>query len=619
MKKISTSLVASFFLATNLFSTDTLETITVTSATKTEQSIKDVTSNIDVITAEEIEEKHYTTVVDALNTIPGISFTSNGGIGQPTSVYLRGMDSNKTLVLIDGIRYNDPTGLSGANFAHLMITDIERIEVIKGAQSSIWGADASAGVINIITKKAKEGTFTNISTEYGSYNFKKVNAGVSHKNKKFDVKLNVLRVDTDGFTSISPKGSDIDDFEDDEYKNTSIDLKAGYNFNENNRLSVGHNIIKSKTNYDSILSDASWNTDPIASANSKAKVKSNNSYSNINYENVNSFATTNVYANRSTFERRDDNPSISDFDGSVDEYGIKTTIPYLDNSSFITVGADYKEYEHENNLKKTYDSKAIYLTNNNKFFNDNTIFTQSLRFDDYDKFDDKTTGKVGIKQYIVDELNISSNYGTGYNVPTIYQLFEPAQDWGWGPSPVGNADLQPEKTKGYDIGIEYKGFSITYFHTKVNNMISWGNGYENIDGDSKLKGTEIAYKNGITEDIFLNLGYTNLSAKDADDERLINRPKNKFTFGADYYGIEKFHFNVNGEYIGSRKSVGFVDYNENVKTGNYTLWNTVINYEINKNFSAFIKVNNIFDKQYQVLDGYATEERSGYLGVKATF
>lgn len=233
MKKISTSLVASFFLATNLFSTDTLETITVTSATKTEQSIKDVTSNIDVITTEEIEEKHYTTVVDALNTIPGISFTSNGGIGQPTSVYLRGMDSNKTLVLIDGIRYNDPTGLSGANFAHLMITDIERIEVIKGAQSSIWGADASAGVINIITKKAKEGTFTNISTEYGSYNFKKVNAGVSHKNKKFDVKLNVLRVDTDGFTSISPKGSDIDDFEDDEYKNTSIDLKAGYNFNEN--------------------------------------------------------------------------------------------------------------------------------------------------------------------------------------------------------------------------------------------------------------------------------------------------------------------------------------------------------------------------------------------------
>ncbi|XPS41015.1 TonB-dependent receptor domain-containing protein [Aliarcobacter butzleri] len=162
--------------------------------------------------------------------------------------------------------------------------------------------------------------------------------------------------------------------------------------------------------------------------------------------------------------------AYSDFDGSVDEYGIKTTIPYLDNSSFITVGGDYKEYEHENNLKKTgYDSKAIYLTNNNKFFNDNTIFTQSLRFDDYDKFDDKTTGKVGVKQYIVDELNISSNYGTGYNVPTIYQLFEPAQDLGWGPSPVGNDDLQPEKTKGYDIGIEYKGFSITYFHTKVNN------------------------------------------------------------------------------------------------------------------------------------------------------
>ena len=143
-KKISTSLVASFLLATNLFSAQELESITVTSATKTSQSIKDVTSNIDVITSEEIEARHFTTVVEALNTLSGISYVSNGGMGNTSNVYLRGMDSKGILVLIDGVRYQDPSNTSGAAFSHLMVSDIERIEVIKGAQSSVWGGNCSA-------------------------------------------------------------------------------------------------------------------------------------------------------------------------------------------------------------------------------------------------------------------------------------------------------------------------------------------------------------------------------------------------------------------------------------------------------------------------------------------
>ncbi|MGB5793950.1 TonB-dependent receptor, partial [Poseidonibacter sp.] len=148
-KKISTSLVASLLIATNLYSNENLETITVTSATKSTQSIKDVTSNVEVITKDEIEERHFTTVSEALNTLAGINVISNGGIGNTSSVFLRGMSSKRILVLIDGIKVNDVTSSSGAQFEHLLINEIEKIEVIKGAQSGIWGADASAGVINI--------------------------------------------------------------------------------------------------------------------------------------------------------------------------------------------------------------------------------------------------------------------------------------------------------------------------------------------------------------------------------------------------------------------------------------------------------------------------------------
>ncbi|MBK6302488.1 MAG: TonB-dependent receptor [Arcobacter sp.] len=138
------------------------------------------------------------------------------------------------------------------------------------------------------------------------------------------------------------------------------------------------------------------------------------------------------------------------------EYGVNTSINYL-TSSNVTLGADYKKFENKANLNKDYNNKGIFISNTNKFFDDKTIFTQALRYDKYSDFDNKTTGKIGIKQYIVDDLNISSNYGTGYNVPNLYQLHDV-----W----AGNDTLQPEKTKSYDVSIGYKGFSVTYFNTK---------------------------------------------------------------------------------------------------------------------------------------------------------
>src|SRR5574344_270989 len=242
MKKINVSLVASFLIATNLYSqqTSSLDEITISSATKSEEKLKNVTANVDVITAEDIESRKFKTVIEALNSLSGVSISSNGGIGQTSSVYLRGMDSKRTLVLIDGIRYNDPSGFGGANFEHLMINDIERIEVIKGAQSSIWGADASAGVINIITKSSQDGTHGNATIEYGRYNSKIARANISHKNENFDAKLGVTRVDTDGFSAIAPKSSEAKKYEKDGYENTTIDLKLGYNFDDSNRVSLAY-------------------------------------------------------------------------------------------------------------------------------------------------------------------------------------------------------------------------------------------------------------------------------------------------------------------------------------------------------------------------------------------
>ncbi|MGJ0289383.1 TonB-dependent receptor [Aliarcobacter cryaerophilus] len=602
INKRKISLVASFLLATNLYSQQTsLDEITISSATKSEEKLKNVTANVDVITAEDIESRKFKTVAEALQTIAGIQVSQSGGIGQQTSLFLRGMDSKKTLVLIDGIRYNDPSG-NGANFEHLMINDIERIEVIKGAQSSIWGADASAGVINIITKSAKDGTHGNATVEYGKYNSKTTKANISHKNENFDAKLSATRVDTDGFSAISPKSSEAKNYEDDGYENTTVNLKLGYNFDQNNRVSASYEIIDTKVDYDN---EIGWPVDLVKSADDLSKAKTKTHLANLTYENRNDIALTKVYTNYSDFKRTYTD-GTSKYKGTIKEYGVNTSIDYL-NSSNLTIGADYKKFENKANIDKEYNNKGIFISNTNKFFDDKTIFTQALRYDKYSDFDNKTTGKIGIKQYIVDELNISSNYGTGYNIPTTFELYDASS---------GNINLKPEKTKTYDVGIEYKGFSITYFNTKVDNLIDWSGKYKNIDGKSKFKGTEIAYKNEVYADIFLNLNYTNLSAKNKDNQEFGRRPKDKLGFGVDYYGLKDFHFNVNGEYIGDR-----YDRNnkQGAKTGNYTVWNAVVDYDISKNFSTYLKLDNIFNKDYQIVDGYATSQRAAYVGLKASF
>lgn len=616
-KKITTSFVASLLIATNLYSAQELEPIIVTSATKSEQKLKDVTANIDVITAEDIESRKFKTVAEALNSLSSVSISSNGGIGQTSPVYLRGMDSKRTLVLIDGIRYNDPSAFGGANFEHLIINDIERIEVIKGAQSSVWGADASAGVINIITKSAKDGTHGNATIEYGKYNSKTAKANISHKNENFDAKLSATRVDTDGFSAMTPKGEKSKNYEDDGYENTTVNLKMGYNFDENNRVSTSYEIIDTKVNFDSTPDDK------ISKANTLTHL------ANLTYENRNDIAVTKIYTNYTDI-KREYNTNTPKYKGIVQEYGINTSIDYL-SSSNIVLGADYKKFENKANLDKEYNNKGIFISNTNKFFDDKTIFTQALRYDRYSDFENKTTGKIGIKQYIINDLNISANYGTGYNVPTFENLFSPTVTYpGWPPynasTYLSNLDLSPEKTKSYDLSIEYKGFSVTYFRNKVNNLISpqyignigGADTYKpmNLSGDSIIKGTEIAYKNEVVEDTFLNLSYTNLSAKDKDGNKLLNRPTNKFNFGVDYYGLEDFHFNINGEYIGTRYSWGIPS---SVKTGNYTIWNAVVDYDISKNFSTYVKFDNIFNKDYQVVDGYATSQRAAFLGLKASF
>ena len=184
----------------------------------------------------------------------------------------------------------------------------------------------------------------------------------------------------------------------------------------------------------------------------------------INYNNENSFAVTDVFAKISIFDRNYPQGYTKEYDGEVQEYGVKSSIAYNEND-FILIGADYKVFEHQNDLNGEYTNKAIFLSNSNVFdFYGKTIISESIRFDDYDKFDDKTTAKVGIKHFFnnLEDLIMSANLGSAYNVPTLYNLYSPT---------YGSTDLTPETTISYDLTLAYKDLQVTYFHSDTEDMI----------------------------------------------------------------------------------------------------------------------------------------------------
>lgn len=594
MFKPTFSFVACATLVASLEAKDLILDPILVSASKTEQSLKNITSNVEIITAEEIEEKHYTTLAEALNSLVGISVVRNGGLGKSTSVFLRGFDSKRTLVLIDGVRYNDNTSMDGASYEHLSLYNIEQIEVIKGAQSGVWGSEASAGVINIITKKSPLGTAANAHMEYGNYATKIYGAAMSHKNEKMDIQLGINKIVTDGFTSYAKRNFDITQYEEDGYENWTMTLRGGYQFDDANRIALSHTDIDVYSEYDNSTSD------------SDASYTKRERLTQLSYENKNSVATSRVYANRSIFKR--DYSSGSEFEGKVNEYGVTAEIPYA-AEDFILLGGDYKSFEHLSQLNKKFTDKALFITNSNTF-NNKLIFTESLRSDQYDAFDDKTTGKIGLRFNINSESYLSANLGTAYNTPTLNQLYAGV---------YGNSALKPEDTKSYDVTFGYHGVTMTYFASRVKEMIDYDftlSKYNNIEGTSTFKGFEAGYKNELFADTLVSLGYTRLSAKNKNGEVLRRRARENLKFALDYYGFSKLHMGLNGEYVGSRYDS---DNRLGAQTGRYTVANAVANYDLTKNIKIYGKIDNITDKYYQSVNNYATSPRAYYAGMEISF
>jgi vitamin B12 transporter len=562
-----------------------------------------------------MKKKGKRTVIDVLRDVPGISVAQNSSFGGSSSIYLRGTQNAHTLIMIDGVRVGDPMAIDGKmSISDLSTDNIERIEIVRGAQSVLYGSDAIGGVINIITRKGKGKPKFYLSTEGGSFETLRETVGVSGSNNNISYAASILRLDTQG---VSKADEDLGNNEEDYYHDTNISARLDGRISET--VGMGFSVFHSESSMDM---DGGWS-----------------------FADNNEVQDTDITTISTNFDQ-----DILDWWQHVIKFGItETKREYTNDGAFngtykgtmklaswqhnffigeidtVTAGFDYQEETGDvqnpwgNISEKKVDTKSFFIQNKLTPFK-GLSFTLGARHDDHQTFGGEDTYKGSIA-YFFDKTGtkVRSSYGTGFHAPSLYQLY----------SSYGDPTLKPEESKGYDAGIDQELFgekvllSVTYFQTKIDNLIGFNMGtfkYYNV-GKVKTKGWETAFSYNPL--VWLSFGahytYTEATNEDESDANngkyLIYRPKHTGGASVNIKPVEKLNVNLNAQYVGKRYRTS--DNSEEMP--DYTLLNLAASYDVNDWFKIFGRVENISDKNYQSIYQYGEPGIGFYGGVKITF
>lgn len=582
-------------------------------ATKIEGFQSETGSSTTVITREEIEKSGKTNVLDLLQDVPGISIMQTGSFGGGTSLYIRGSKPGHTLVMIDGIEVNDPMVSDRSfDFAHLLTDNIERIEIVRGAQSTLYGSDAMGGVINIITGRGKGGLKSELFVEAGSYNTFNEALGISGSAGKFNYSFNISRMDSDGISKAK------DGPEDDGYENTTFSTRLGLMPSDSIDIDFVVRIVDAAYDYD----DGANQDDP----NKEGWWKNKSGKLSLEHD-----ANT-MWDYKLSFTYSETDREYKDAADSVDTEensnnwfnGESKKVEWQNNLYFTrwsTTTAGF-EYENESGFAdginawdrfegKEMDNRAAYIQNQFKY-NDILFLTPGVRLDDNERFGSEYTCKIsGSYLWGSTGARIKANWGTGYKAPSLYQLY----------SAYGDPNLKPDEGETFDAGIEQilldnkMLLDATYFYNKFESMVdfdmdTWT--YTNID-NAKMKGIEfvIAYEPLDALSFRGNYTYTDTEDRDTGKE-LPKRPKNQAAFNINWaFGING-NLDLSASYIGSRWN----DAENSMKLESFTVVNISSYYNLNRNIRLFGRIENLFDKEIQQVHGYAATGISVYGGFK---
>ena len=587
--------------------TSAMETITVIGS-RLAQTETELGSSVGILTAADIERMGFAFTVDAVAAVPGVTINSNGAFGGSAGVRVRGASSEQTLVLIDGVPVNDPTSPGGGyNFARLDTENIERIEVLKGPQSTLWGTDAIGGVVSITTKSPEEGLGGGVFSEFGSFNTFRGGASVEGANDVSDFRLAVVRTSSDG---ISKADEDNGNSEDDSYDALTLSGKGGLNLGDTTRLG-----------FDILWTDAESEFDSFAGG-AQGSVADGDELSQTEELSANVTLATSLLDGRLdnlvllgysdiTRENFTDGTSSFEAEGERVLFRYQGTLT-INASNTLAVGAE-RDRSTANDQDTSIDGFfALYEMKPR----DNLTLTGGVRYDDHETYGAETTTRVSAAWTPTDTLTLRGSWGEGFKAPTIFQT-----TFFCCGATAPNADLSPETSEAFDIGVSWlwndgRGeLGATLFSQDTQNQINFSfavGGYENI-AEVESTGVELVAGYQFNDWLNLSANYAYIDAEDENGDPLARLPE--------HTGDVTLSFQGDGALSGAL----LLRYNgkeDNTNGSTLNAWTRVDltgRYRLTEKVELYARVENLFDEKYQQILGYGTPGLSGSLGVRLRY
>ena len=570
----------------------------VVTATRTPVSIADSVVPVQVIDREQIDRSQANSVLDLLRGRAGLDFANQGGAGKLTSLFLRGTASNQVLVLVDGVRIGTATSGMPA-LQDLPVDQIERVEIVRGPRSSLYGSEAIGGVIQIFTRSAGQGLQQNLALTAGSHNLRQASAGFSNRGERGWVSAQGAWQKTDGINACNGsatlfQGCYVDEPDRDGYRNTSLNVRGGYALAQT--LSVEGHVLdaSSRNEYDGSIYGGNeadnrqqvfggkllWT--PSAAFRLAAQVGLNNDQSD-SY-----FADNGARSFVGTFDTRRDTASVQ---GDI----------LFAEGQQLTAGADWQKDEVTSTTPYAIDSRdntGVFVEYQGRFGAHS--LQASVRNDDNEQFGNHTTGSLGYGFAFGNGLRLTASAGTGFKAPTFNDLYYP-----WSSNP----DLKPEESKSVNVGIaQYAdGWNWTFnaYETRVDQLIALDSTYTPYNtAKARIRGAELT-------------GFVSLAGFDINAQASVTDPRDRTSGAASYdnwlarrartggridvdRGFGPLRVGVTATGTGHR----FDNATNSVRLAGYGTVDLRVEYAINEAWSLQAKAANVFDREYETVAWY---------------
>jgi vitamin B12 transporter len=596
---------------------------------------------VTVITRQDLERQQVRHLADALRSVPGVAVGRSGAVGNFTQVRIRGAEGNHTLVLIDGVEANNLSD-GEFDFSNLSAEDIERIEVIRGPLSGLYGSNAVGGVVNIITRRGRGPITASLRSEVGSFGTRDVAARLAGGNERGHLALSYQWRGTNGF-NIAPIGD-----EDDGAQLRTLNLRGGVRIIDGVTLDFSVRHSDKRTDRDGFgnvfdpklvgtlataFDDHSASRDRILLAG--ANLRWDMLQGRLTHEfrvNHNGTVTTDADA---SFGSSSENASNTTKLAYVSTYRIDAPAIWGKHSVSGLVEKEDERFTPEGTFadgQLRERGRVAFAGEWQGALADRLFLTAGIRHDDNDNFRDFTTWRSAVS-LVLREWNLRphASIGTAVKLPTMFEQF--GSDQFFKPNPA----LSPETSFGWDTGVEVtflngKGtLDVTYFRAnledKIKGFVSIGGGKftaENLPGESTREGVEVAARYKLTDGLTLGAAYTYLDARDPKGVREVRRPPHSARADLGYSfaggrGSANLAVIYNGEMHDTAFVLPFFSPQPRVVLDEYWLVNAAMSYKLQPGVELFGRVENLFDARYEEVFGFQAAPIMAFAGIKLTF